>query len=349
MKKFYPILIVISFLPAIANAQAYTPLLDTINIWHYSASPVVVRLAAPPSAASTPCTYPTYFWTTKTHYTVNDTIIDSLTYKIVREEADLNPNYCDFGYVREDTASRKVYFRDNAGNPEILLYDFSLLVGDTFPVTFLFQNGLYQSGDYILDSISSIMTVNGPTRLFCLNNHAVWSPTLYWTEGVGCMLNAFYPYSINQWGSGSMFWQCRYYPENSQEFLTCFDHAQKIYYDSCKYSAASQDICFMVTDTCNYWNICGAIDENELNATLDIFPNPASECIRVTIESNERSEFYFAIYDVNGNLVNESIPPMNHSGGEQIFSVDINDLSSGTYLLECSDGFRRTSASFIVQ
>ena len=348
MKKLYTLTALISLSTAVLHAQNYVPLLDSTNVWHYAASPMVVRLEAPTPAAS-PCSYPGYFGSTKIQYTTHDTVIDSLTYKIVMEERDLNPNYCTFGYIREDTSLRKIFFLDNAGNPEILLYDFSLQLGDTFPVNFLSPGYIYQSGNFILDSVVPFSAEFGTTRLFCLNNHQFNSYTLYWAEGIGCLLNAFYPYSSNQNGSGWQFWQCRYYPVDSDEYLTCFDHAQKVYFDSCKYTAALADFCFQVTDSCNYWNICGSIEESTLNATIDVFPNPASECLNITLHSDEKCEIKFTIFDVNGNIVTDVLPGFHYTGGQRELSLDISSLTAGPYFLQCSCGDKAVSQSFIKQ
>src|ERR1044071_2267730 len=207
MKKLLQTLLFLLIFTSGVNAQTYRPLLDSINVWHYVGTPLTVRLQQPPATTNAPCNYPAYYYTYKMQYTVQDTVIDSLTYKIVREEADMNPSACDFGYVREDTSSRKVYFRDNLGNPEILLYDFSLQVNDTFHIEFLFNNGNYADGTYKVDSIIPFSINNGTTRLFCLHNlQNQWLP-MYWAEGIGCLMNAFYPYAGNSFGA-AFFWNC---------------------------------------------------------------------------------------------------------------------------------------------
>lgn len=347
MKKFYSFVLLALLIPVISSSQTYTPLLDSVNIWHYTATPMLVRLQDPNTVVSTPCTYPSYFFASKMQYTTHDTVIDSLSYKIVEELTDQNPNYCELGYVREDTAAHKVYFKDNLGNPEIVLYNFGLQVGDTMTINFLSGFGLYTSGVFQLDSISVIQTQQGPERLFCLNNHAQsFGPTLYWAEGVGCLVNMFYPYGMNQYASNSMFWNCRDYPQFSYEYLSCFDHVAKVYYDSCKYTNALNDFCFLTTDTCNYWNICGSVADHSVDFSFDLFPIPASDCITLQLMESSHSRFDCTITDIAGKVVYTSSTVLFEGNRA---SIDISRLTKGTYLLTLSNDSGATSKTLTIQ
>ena len=108
MKKIY-LFFFISFIGKTITAQTYYPLLDSVNHWQTLANVIPVRLQAP-STASGPCAYPINFYNVLEHYTTQDTVINTLTYKIVDAFVDLNPPTCHFGFIREDTAARKVYF-----------------------------------------------------------------------------------------------------------------------------------------------------------------------------------------------------------------------------------------------
>jgi hypothetical protein len=309
---------------------------------------------APPSiqppVVTTACTYGMWYNYSKMQFTANDTVIDSLTYKIVREETDLNFNTCDFGYVREDTTARKVWFRDNAGNPEFVLYDFSLIPGDTFSVNFNVSGGLYASGNYTLDSIVAFQIQNRSTRLFCLRDHSTnFSPTLYWAEGVGCLMNAFYTHSMNAPVGMPIFWQCNYYPQNSYEFMTCFDHDTKVYYDSCKYASALSDQCFMVTDSCNYHNICGNISENTLAINLTLFPAPATDFLDLNITSAENQILHIEIADIYGHQVKTALTLRTTSNVPAQTTIDISGLGAGTYLLTLKSESKAYTETFIKQ
>ncbi len=94
--------------------------------------------------------------------------------------------------IRENTAERKVYFYDEATNSDVLLYDFSLNVGDLLPLNFPFRenNSSYNPDDMV--TVSQIVK-NG--KVF---NQSV--PNTYLTqegiakiyEGIGSNTGLFY-------------------------------------------------------------------------------------------------------------------------------------------------------------
>lgn len=324
-------------------------MLDSVNLWQYNTSMLPIAPPPGPQTASA-CSYGNWYANSKMQYTIHDTIIDSLSYKIVREETDMNPAFCDFGYVREDTAARKVWFRDNAGNPEVLLYDFSLQVSDTITLTFIINGGLYMNGTYTVDSIVPFQIRNTISRMFCLKNHtAAWSPTLYWVEGVGCLMNAFYLHSMNAWMGMPIFWQCQYYPSNSYEFMTCFDHESKVYFDSCKYVSAMSDFCFMVTDSCNYYNICGNIEENSLAVEVNTFPSPASDIVNFQIDAPNTTELNIIISDSYGRMVKMLNQTTVIGNVTSTIQQDVSNLSAGTYYIILSSEGKTFTKSFIKQ
>jgi hypothetical protein len=164
MKKFYYLLPAL-FLFTTSFAQTYYPMLDSVNTWSYATQLMGVRL--PASTQSMPCSYPIGTYSnTFTEFTLADTLINSTWYKPVI----ISSLPCTIGYMREDTAQQKVYFLDNQGNPEIVLYDFSMQVGDT--ITLNFYPGGYTSGVYTLDSIVNVSIYAGTRRAFYLSNAA---------------------------------------------------------------------------------------------------------------------------------------------------------------------------------
>jgi len=61
---------------------------------------------------------------------------------------------------------------------------------------------------------------------------------------------------------------------------------------------------------------------------LNIYPNPASDILRVSLLKNEEIEQAF-IYDAQGRMVGTNA--VTKSGGE--FSVDVNSLPEGLYTI----------------
>lgn len=63
---------------------------------------------------------------------MGDTTINGIAYKkIMKSKDELNANWSSFGYIREETTTRKVFVYNKAANKDILLYDFSLEEGDS--------------------------------------------------------------------------------------------------------------------------------------------------------------------------------------------------------------------------
>ncbi len=332
MKNIYLSLFILLFTKSIV-AQQYYPLLDSINSWNYTTNYIPVRLANPTTSQSN-CTYPYWFINTMTEFTTGDTTIGSFIYKKVNAVADLNPTLCYFGFVREDTSARKVFFLDNLGNPEITLYDFSMSIGNSLPIIFT-QSSYFISGIFTLDSITNYRTSSGWRPAYNLNDHAnPLNHSLTWIEGVGNLADAFYPYCNNQMSTG-WYWNCQGFPHDNIQFMTCFDHNYKVYYDSCAYVEAVSNGCINTVDTCNYWNICGAINENSSLTSLTIFPNPSNGKINLALDVFEKDNFSIEIYDNTGKKILRSISLGQLFSGKSEIELSLEGLPAGFYLLEC--------------
>ena len=80
-----------------------------------------------------------------------------------------------WAFMREDTISKQVYVYDHWNNEEDLLYDFSLIVGDTLHSQYAGQGSIL-----VVDSVSTIMLLNGESRgIWYLNSGE------YYIEGIG--------------------------------------------------------------------------------------------------------------------------------------------------------------------
>jgi hypothetical protein len=76
------------------------------------------------------------------------------------------------------------------------------------------------------------------------------------------------------------------------------------------------------------------VDENYLKNDFSIFPNPASNLIRIQVNENRMNSFErkLTVSDVYGRCVRE----VNSSAEE--LSIDISDLSEGMYLITLKEG-----------
>ena len=336
MKKFYMILVLVVCQLA-ARAQPYEPMLDSVaNNWYYTSSVIPVRAAA---TTLTDCSYPSFF-TIGANYmsTIGDTTFNGFTYLALKSGEQLNPQGdCFFGYLREDVAARKVYFVDNQFGAEKLIYDFSMVPGDSIYLEFVQSGSFYETGYFTLDSIGSVNILAGQRRSFFLSNHAqLWTPgPLQWVESVGFPGHLVYTHSANFMGGLFSFIQCPYLiVREFYQQLTCFDHGPvKVYFDSCMHSYAYNNFCFYYQDSCFYYNICGSLDENSLLGDMVISPNPGSGKFVVAIEAGREMKADLIIYSAQGQKI-QSRNSLKLLQGKSEHQLDLSTLPPGIYIAE---------------
>lgn len=332
MKKLY-FFIFLAFSGITVSAQTYYPMLDSVNTWNYVSNWIGVRIN--PSVQLINCPYPLMSNSTSfNEFSTNDTTINAMVYKTIETS-----NGCIAGFLREDTAAQKIYFQDNLGSPELLLYDFSMTVGNTMNISFINSFGYYSSGLYTLDSITTVHIMAGWRRAFHLNNHLTPNaPTLTWIESVGNLNDLLYPYFENQSGYG-WFNTCPGVEHQFYQFMSCFEHMQKVYYDTCAFQTAiTMTNCIQFSDSCNYWNICGSVNELSSLSSFDIFPNPAVEKTTLTLDVKNTDEFRIVVWDISGKRSLKEIPLGKITEGKKNIELDLNGLSGGFYLIECRGG-----------
>ena len=229
-----------------------------------------------------------------------DTIVNGTSYKkinIIEYEEVIGQRL-----LREDTLEKKVYELWWHTEPEALLYDFSLLPGDTF----FRADNLF----VVLDSISDIIT----NPFFCGNinfipileieNPRIFyfhgaSYPLVWIEGIGSLTGLLNDY---EWGggvSGSTL-LCHFNEKREKDF----------HYIYCEESAPCQGINTNTTTL--------------QKASIEVYPNPTADVIYIkNIESLYQTTLY--LYDVNGV---EKIKLKNPK------TLNLNQLPNGVYLLK---------------
>ncbi|MFW5974921.1 MAG: T9SS type A sorting domain-containing protein [Bacteroidota bacterium] len=119
------------------------------------------------------------------------------------------------GYLREDTASQKVYYYESYEDEEGLLYDFSLSEGDTVVVQNYFLNP--EETTMVCNAIDTTWIDGEPRKVF-----SFYSDT--WIEGIGSLHGLLYS------GHNGL-------PGGSHELTCCFKNGNLIYdndaYNSC--------------------------------------------------------------------------------------------------------------------
>ncbi len=316
-----------------ASSQGYYPMLDSIsNNWTYVCNVMPVRIQQP----STICDYNNLFTSTAMDlFTNGDTVLGTTTYqKVHLEEITGSLNDCDFGYIREDTAAQKIYFVDNLFSPEILLYDFSMLIGDSIFLDFSVPFGLYYTdGYYFVDSISNITINAGVRRIFYLSNPNNFTQfPLEWIESVGNPGHLVYTHSLNM-GAGWLFFCQDPIARDFYQLLTCFEHnSQKVYFDSCAHAFAYNNGCFDYTDSCNFWNICGSLAEHSPIADWALAPNPTPGPVQIQVQAMRNEHVTLSVIDLKGKLICSQ--PAELGVGWNSLSYDASGCKSGFYILE---------------
>lgn len=144
-------------LPFSGFSQEYVPFADTTKDWNvtftgYSYGGSVATIN-----------------TMKLHISSSDTIINDTAYYKVINTGQYNFFLPEgiIGFIREDTAGRKVYFRESTyafyTPKDRLLYDFSIEQGDTTEI-FGLHHCLTHSNAYRVSSTGTITLLNGEER-----------------------------------------------------------------------------------------------------------------------------------------------------------------------------------------
>jgi len=100
-----------------------------------------------------------------------------------------------------------------------------------------------------------------------------------------------------------------------------------------------------------YHYIAGAyntvgIEDKEL-AMSNLYPNPATSAINFEVNLNADSDVRIQVLNTLGQVVYQSTERGN--AGAQSFSVDVNDLNAGIYVLEVQAAGLKTAQQFIVK
>jgi len=92
-------------------------------------------------------------------------------------------------------------------------------------------------------------------------------------------------------------------------------------------------------------NLCGSvsgIEDEILNANLNVYPNPANEMLHVDLSNVELNEAEVSVSDILGKEIYHSTLNSYHS------TVIISTFANGTYLLKISVGNKSTLRKFLV-
>ncbi len=322
----------------------YHHLLDSINIWHYAFN--FCGVAPPPHGNNwrslNACGDP---YSRGILYTGGDTIYNNITYKLLNQ---LNgwPFYagdsCLMGFIREDTLSGKVYYLPADSANEILVYNFSLQPGGSMSITFPspFGPGYWETGLYKLSFIDSVNIIPGWRKQYHLTcDTCAHSNEISWIEGVGNIADAIYPYYRNGQFVCGPYEQLTGWQYHLDNFITCFEHNQKVYFDVPAFNLAQQAVTngwgWTVADSCDAAYPVGGINELSSLSSFTAFPNPASNKVTVQLNVAQSAGFDIYVKDITGKTTTSHLQLGRLNTGLHNADIDISNLSPGFYLLEC--------------
>jgi hypothetical protein len=239
-----------------------------------------------------------------------DTTFNGFSYKKIYQSTDYNFNLSNSlyrGAIRE--INKKIYRTYNGQNPESLLYDFTINVGDTAKIT----NGYGQQCSVKVDSIDYIM-IYGQSHKRWKFNEGSFHYNEYWIEGIGSTFGLLLPLK-----NGS---------DNCYDLLclskdsTIIYHRNIINNTDC-YSPISFDCDGVVNTT--------SISEDNLkNSKSTFFPNPFSSSAILKVNTGLENAT-ITIYDILGQEVLKE----SHLNGEEI-KINKGNLANGNYYYKIS-------------
>jgi len=249
----------------------------------------------------------------------NDTIINGIRYyELLTARDEFSSIWTSNGYIRECIVSRSVYYKPIANESEILLYDFSLQVGDeVLSYDFIFPTRRHnvlirvEAIDYVLigEKLRKRMNVRVTdlSRDF-FRNHV-------WIEGIGNMdgfLRSTFGTPIAGGGPISL--------------LCFFQNDELIYKNDNVWIYNPEDI--DIFEDCFAWWIRGSQSNTHdiKNSNIKIYPNPVADILTVSCSNNAISRI--EIFD---NL------------GRKVYSqaykntINVGHFSKGLYFLKVYD------------
>lgn len=262
---------------------------------------------------------------------VNDTAIASKNYKKYYYGMNTSTVNTHIGYLREDTAAKKVYYLDKTSLIEDLIFDFSLNVGDSIYLNLVPTTGFLPKGYYKVKSIQNTTIKAGVRKEFKLKHTTISSSdTLRFIESVGSIIHPLYLYK-NYFGFGAFMG----YPSCPFPYdlgLACKWTNNIKEFQSCAYTLAASNGCFFKLDSCNYWNNCGGINELSAIKKVTISPNPAQNHCIVALDAMQESKITAELIDISGRKIKTFFLGSIIIGENEI-RLETESIESGLYFI----------------
>jgi len=245
MKKTAILLLIAACSIVKVYSQSYEPLLKEKNSWYQRFSSHLGH---------------TYYW----YYSEKDTLIDGNVYKQIWSSNDTSI----VAFLREDVESKKVWRRYPGDTSDIMLYDFTLQIGDTFTCNYSY------TWSFIVTSVSSVYMYCGYRNQITLTKSNDPLIKVYWIEGVGSPGD---PIHISDFGG------CP-----ARKLICSYQNSDQIYY-------------YFGATPCPVNPYLGIYDI-DMNP-VEIFPNPSSGQVNINISNITQKHITLNVFDIEGNLI----------------------------------------------
>jgi hypothetical protein len=253
--------------------------------------------------------------------------------------------------MREDTIAKKVFFKETTTSADIMLYDFSLNIGDSAYYTF--PSSTFNNGYYRLDSIKIKNEMCGPRKHYYLWKHSIQnfpgSPQyLEHIESIGSKFHVLYNYNFYVFGQGCWFAMS---PQPSCVHpwvigLACKSNNKSKKYQSCTISLVNS--CIQAYDSCNYGNICSSIAKNKLNKEISVYPNPSNNKLTLTINLEAIETVNIRVFDIAGKEL-LTYKNISFNVGENTYELNTSLLENGVYSVVIENQHFKNSYPIVIQ
>lgn len=254
-----------------------------------------------------------YTLTNYSYFQSGDTVINNQTYhKLYNEPGWITASY--IGGVREDSLKniyffpKEIYIEYGIGivwfpsnTQEHLLYSFNdLYTGKTLTIN---------DKEITIGQIDTIVINDQPRRRYSVEG--TWNRDEYWIEGIG---------------SDNEFFSAYTYEFEWQNFVTCF-------------TQDDQPTVFVshpfMHDACEYYVGINDPEPEQIN----IFPNPASESIRITTDFT--GSYQIMIYNSQGRCI------FQQPAFSETTVLNISHFKDGIYYIRCTQKGKNLNAAFV--
>ena len=249
------------------------------------------------------------------------------------------------GFIREDSLSKKVFFKETLLATEFVLYDFSLNVGDS---TFMnFPNNPSTTGFYRVDSIKTVTELCGARKHFFYRKHVNnFSPSVNYfefIESIGSTYHLLYPYNNSLM---SMFFTYQSGCYHKWELgLACKKNKQNQQYQSCTYNSPMWT---NFTNSCTYYYFSGGINENSKFNQFSIYPNPATNKLTLNVGLTGNELITIKVFHLSGRLLllHKNI---SFNVGDNIYELNTSLLENGIYSVVIENQHFKNSYPIVIQ